>query len=142
MSVQLCEGIWRNLTGQRLVITQCEPVDGQRWTDGAHRYSDDGLFWGRVRLSANDLVAFVELLPDRPQPDQTAEIERLKGEWQTEFTAAQKLRSEVAQLERLLDEAREKLRYQEAAAIAFDHHCEGVKAAFLATIKTLTGVQS
>ena len=177
MSVQLCEGIWRNLAGQRLVITQCEPVDGQRWTDGAHRYSDDGLFWGRVRLSANDLVAFVELLPDRPQPDQTAEIDRLRtelqqtqawrtaatdahsqsealridmqakidrmqAEWQTEFTAAQQLRSEVAQLERLLDESREKLRYQEAAAIAFDHHCEGMKAAFLATIKTLTGVQS
>ena len=74
--------------------------------------------------------------------EQTAEINKLKAEWQSEFTAAQQLRSEVQQLERLLDEAREKLRYQEAAARAFDHHCEGMKAAFLATIKTLTGVQS
>ncbi len=74
--------------------------------------------------------------------EQTAEINKLKAEWQSEFTAAQQLRSEVQQLERLLDEAREKLRYQEAAARAFDDHCEGMKAAFLATIKTLTGVQS
>jgi uncharacterized protein YlxW (UPF0749 family) len=74
--------------------------------------------------------------------EQQTEIERLQAEWRTEFTAAQQLRSQVEQLERLLDEAREKLRYQEAAARAFDDHCEGMKAAFLAVIKTLTGVQS
>ena len=79
---------------------------------------------------------------DKTINEKTAEIDRLKAEWQSEFTAAQQLRSEVAQLERLLDEAREKLRYQEAAAIAFDHHCEGMKAAFLATITALAGVRS
>ena len=97
MSVQLCEGIWRNLTGQRLVITQCEPVDGQRWTDGAHRYSDDGLFWGRVRLSANDLVAFVELLPDRPQPDQTAKIDLLRTTLTEQTAEIDRLRAELEQ---------------------------------------------
>ena len=65
--IQVCEGIWRNLTGQRLVITQCEPVEGQRWTDGMDHYSDNGSFWGSGRESPNDLVAFVGLLPDQSQ---------------------------------------------------------------------------
>jgi len=158
-----------------VVITRCEPVGGQQWTDGFEYYSDDGRYYQSQREDTQDLVSFVGLLPDSlpartdtttavagsvsEDPGriiynleeklkaanatiigQTAEIDRLQAEWQTEFAAAQQLRSEVAQLERLLDEAREKLRYQEAAAIAFDHHCEGMKAAFLATIKTLTGV--
>jgi len=71
--------------------------------------------------------------------EQTVEINKLKAQWQTEFTAAQQLRSEVAQLERLLDEARDNLRTLEADGTAMDHHCEGMKAAFLAVIKTLTG---
>jgi len=177
VSVQICEGIWRNRSNQRLMITRSEPIDGQQWTDGAECYSDDGTYDAILGEGDQDLVAFVGLLPDSlpartdtttavagsvsEDPGriiynleeklkaanatiigQTAEIDRLQAEWQTEFAAAQQLRSEVAQLERLLDESREKLRYQEAAAIAFDHHCEGMKAAFLATIKTLTGVQS
>jgi len=74
--------------------------------------------------------------------NQTAEIDRLNAEWQTEFTAAQQLRSEVAQLERLLDDARDNLRILEADGTAMDHHCEGQKAAFLATIKVLAGGRS
>jgi len=73
---------------------------------------------------------------------QTAEIDRLRAEWLTEFTAAQQLRSEVAQLEQLLDDARDNLRVLEADGTAMDHHCEGAKSAFLAVIKTLTGVRS
>jgi len=209
------------------MVTQCEPVDGQRWTDGAHHYSDNGSFWGEGRKSPHDLVSFVgpfpyssqrapvsrpaetesttavaggvsddpgriiynleqrleaaknrnrqgqEQLAQRHQTinDQTAEIdrlrkelqqteawrtaatdahsqsealrieqateiERLKAEWQSEFTAAQQLRSQVEQLELLLDDARENLRALEADGTAMDHHCEGQKAAFLAVIKT------
>jgi len=191
VSVQMCEGIWRNRTGQRVVITQCEPVGGQQWTDGFECYSDNGRYYQSEREDSQDLVSFVGLLPDKSQPDQTAkidllrttltqqtaeidrlraeleqtqawrtaatdahsqsealridqtaEIERLRAEWQSEFTAAQQLRSEVAQLERLLDDARDNLRVLEADGTAMDHHCEGMKAAFLATIKTLTGVRS
>jgi len=68
--------------------------------------------------------------------EQATEIERLKAEWQSEFTAAQQLRSQVEQLELLLDDARENLRALEADGTAMDHHCEGQKAAFLAVIKT------
>jgi chromosome segregation ATPase len=71
--------------------------------------------------------------------EQATEIQRLKAEWQSEFTAAQQLRSEVQQLELLLDDARENLRSLEADGTAMDHHCEGMKAAFLAVIETLTG---
>ena len=183
MSVQICEGVWRNRSGQRLVITQCKPDDdGQQWTDGAEFYLDDGTYDAILGEGDQDLVAFVGLLP---QPDQTAkiellrttltqqtaeidrlraelqqtqawrtaateahsqsetlrieqaaEIERLKAEWRSEFNAAQQLRSEVQQLELLLDDARENLRSLEADGTAMDHHCEGMKAAYLAVIKT------
>ena len=74
--------------------------------------------------------------------EQATEIDKLKAEWRSEFTAAQQLRSEVAQLELLLDDARENLRTLEADGTAMDHHCEGMKSAFLAVIKTLTGGRS
>jgi chromosome segregation ATPase len=74
--------------------------------------------------------------------EQTAEIARLQAERQSEFNAAQQLRSEVAQLERLLDDARDNLRALEADGTAMDHHCEGMKAAFLAVIKTFVEMRS
>ena len=65
MSVQICEGIWRNRSGQRLVITQCKPDDdGQRWTDGDQRYSDNGSFYGRYGgCSEQDLVEYIGPFP-------------------------------------------------------------------------------
>jgi uncharacterized protein (DUF3084 family) len=229
----MCEGIWRNRTGQRVVITQCEPVGGQQWTDGFEFYSDDGRYYQSEREDSQDLVTFVGLLPDKSQRapvsrpaetesttavgggvsddpgriihnleqrleaaknrnsqalnqlmerdqainektaeidrlrtelqqtqawrtaatdahsqvealriEQATEIERLRAEWRTEFTAAQQLRSEVAQLERLLDDAREELQQLQADSTAMDHHCMGQKAAFLATIKVLAGVRA
>ena len=69
MSVQLCEGVWRNRSGQRLVITQCNPGDdGQQWTDGDQRYSDDGSFYGRYSgCSDQDLVEYIGPFPYRSQ---------------------------------------------------------------------------
>jgi len=66
MSVQACEGIWRNRLGQRLVITQCKPDDDrQQWTDGDQRYSDNGSFYGRYGgRSAQDLAEQIGPLPD------------------------------------------------------------------------------
>jgi len=90
------------------------------------------------RTAATDAHSQVEAL----RIEQSTEIARLQAEWQTEFTAAQQLRSEVQQLERLLDDARENLRTLEADGTAMDHHCEGMKSAFLAVIKTLTGGRS
>lgn len=202
MSVQMCEGVWRNRTGQRVVITQCEPVGGQQWTDGDQRYSDNGSFYGCYGgCSEQDLVEHLGPLPDSSQRapvsrpaetesttaryistnellnektaeidrlrteleqaqawctaatdahsqsealriEQTAEIARLQAERQSEFNAAQQLRSEVAQLERLLDDARDNLRALEADGTAMDHHCEGMKAAFLAVIKTFVEMRS
>lgn len=145
MSVQMCEGVWRNRTGQRVVITQCEPVGGQQWTDGCEFYSDDGRYYQSEREDSQDLVSFVALLPvSRPAEtesttavaggvsddpgriiyelgeklktanatisNQSAEIARLQAEWQSEFTAAQQLRSEnerlQAEVERLQAELR------------------------------------
>jgi len=123
VSEQICEGIWQSRCGQRVVVTQCEPVDGQRWTNGVDHYSDDGSFWGSGRESPHDLVSFIGLLPDQSQQDQTAkvellrttltqqtaEIDRLRIElresnahydrMRLEFTAAQQLRSEVDRLQ-------------------------------------------
>jgi chromosome segregation ATPase len=74
--------------------------------------------------------------------EQATKIEQLQAEWRTEFTAAQQLRSQVAQLEQLLDDARDNLRVLEADGTAMDHHCEGMKAAYLAVIKTFVEMRS
>ena len=99
--IQVCEGIWRNRSGQRLYITQCEPDDdGQQWTDGAEFYLDDGTYDAILGEGDQDLVAFVGLLP---QPDQTAEIARLR----TELEQSQGVRKSLAaEIERLQTELR------------------------------------
>ena len=211
--ITVCEGVWRNRVGQRLVITQCKPDDDwQQWTDGEQRYSDNGSFYVRYGgCSEQDLI---EYIGPRPELNQTAEIERLRAEWQqaqrcvsnaneainaksaeidrlkaeaekawagwsdansalvqqtaevhrlktewqqseavrrelaaeierlnaewtSEFTAAQQLRSEVEQLRQMLDHAREESQEWRANSKELEHHCEGMKAAFLGTIKTL-----
>jgi predicted RNase H-like nuclease (RuvC/YqgF family) len=122
------------------------------------RYSDNGSFWDDCRESPNDLVAFVGLLPDKSQQDQTAKIEllrttltqqtaeidrlrsdndRLQAEWRSEFNAAQQLRSQVEQLERLLCDAREELQQLQADQAADEQHSEGERAAYLWIIKAL-----
>ena len=234
MSVQMCEGVWRTRCGRRVVITRCDSDDnGQQWTDGEHRYSDNGSFFGRYGgCSEEDLVEHLGLLTDslkrapvgRPAETesttafeggvandpgrviydlelklkaanaeidrlrtfvvnaqsranatiigQTAEIDRLKAElqqtqvwrtaatdahsqsevqrtemqaenerlqaeWQTEFTAAQQLRSEVQQLEGLNYKLSEALRDLQEDHTAMDHRAEGARLAFLDVIKTL-----
>jgi hypothetical protein len=138
--IHVCEGVWRNRCGQRLVIIRCDPVDGQQWTDGLQHYSDDGTYC--VNNRGQDLVVFVGLLPGKSQVDQSAEIARLQAEWQTEFTAAQQLRSENAQLERLLNEAREILQQLQADQAADEQHSEGERAAYLEMIKALWEMRS
>jgi Rps23 Pro-64 3,4-dihydroxylase Tpa1-like proline 4-hydroxylase len=164
--IQVREGVWRNRSGQRVVVTQCDPLNGQQWTDGMYHVHDDGKF-SAGRQSNPDLV---EYLGPFWTADQSAEIDRLKAELQQaetwrvaatdaeeqsniqqaeidrlqsdcyrEFTAAQKLRSEVEQLQQQLDEARQESQEWRANARAMDHHAEGMKAAFLLTIKALAG---
>jgi chromosome segregation ATPase len=108
-------------------------------TEQAQRYISD------ANEALNEKTAEIDRLQAR-LAEHGAEIDRLRlqiresnahyDRMRLEFNAAQQLRSEVQQLERLLDDARENLRDQEAAARAFDHHCEGMKAAYLAVIKT------
>ncbi len=152
MSVQVCEGVWRSRCGQRLLITQCEPVDGQQWTDGNIHYSDGGSFYGRYSgESENDLVEYIRPLTDKSQVDQAAEIARLQTDWQSEFTAAQQLRSEGdrlrAEIERLQAELRgyaaeshRQLRTLQAshdsATATLRAEQRGAQAAYLAAIKT------
>ena len=191
MSVQLCEGIWRNRTGQRVVITRCEPVGGQQWTDGFEYYSDDGRYYQSQREDTQDLVSFVGLLPDQSQrapvsrPAETenttavaggvsedpgriiyeleqrlaaetkrteqaqrhisdaneainekaAEIERLRAELQTEFAAAQQLRSENESLT---------VRLQRAEMVAAEalQKWETTEQVCLRIITALAGVRS
>ena len=99
--IQVCEGIWRNRSGQRLYITQCEPDDdGQQWTDGAEFYLDDGTYDAILGEGDQDLVEYIGPLP---QPDQTAEIARLR----TELEQSQGVRKSLAaEIERLQTELR------------------------------------
>ena len=164
MSVQMCEGVWRTRCGQRVVVTRCESDDGRQWTDGADYYSYDGSIWGDERArSRHDLVAFVGLLPDRPQQDQTAEIdrlrielqetyagwsdsnsalaeqtveiERLRAELQTEFAAAQQLRAEN-------DSLTVRLQRSEAVAAEALQRWETTEQVCLRIITALAGVRS
>ena len=114
MSVQICEGIWRARCGQRVVITRCDPLGDQRWTDGIHRYYDDGKYSYDRGQSGGDLVAFVGLLPDKSQVDQAAEIARLQADLQTEFTAVQQLRSKNERLQAEIERLRGELLQPEA----------------------------
>ena len=132
---QVCAGVFRQKCGRYVAVTSCEPQErGQRWTDGVVYYADDGTV---TFLEGGCAVDLVEYIGPFPQPDQTAEIERLKAQWQTEFTAAQQLRSEGEQLERLLDDARDNLRVLEADGTAMDNRAEGARLAFLDVIKAL-----
>ena len=88
----MCEGIWRNRLGQRLVITQCEPVAGQRWTDGMYHVGDDGRF--SAKESNLDLV---EYLGPFPVPDQTAKIELLRTTLTQQTAEIDRLRTELEQ---------------------------------------------
>ena len=112
MSVQACEGVWRSRCGQRVVVTQCEPVDGQRWTDGVYSYSDDGSFWGGGRESPHDLVSFVGLLPDslkRAPVSRPAETESTtavagdvsEGPGRVIYDLEEKLKAANAEIDRL-----------------------------------------
>jgi predicted nucleic acid-binding Zn-ribbon protein len=74
--------------------------------------------------------------------EQQTDIRRLQAEWQSEFAAAQQLRSEVAQLERLLGEAREELQQLQADQAADEQHSEGERAAYLGIIKALWEARS
>ena len=139
MSVQICEGIWRNRCNQRLVITRCEPLGDQQWTDGIQRYSDNGKYNVGDVQSNQDLVSFIGPLPDKSQPDQTAKIEllrttltqqtaeidrlraedaaeneRLQAEWQSQFIAAQQLRSDNDRLRAEIERLRGELQQSEA----------------------------
>jgi len=163
VSVQVCEGVWRQKCGRYVAVISCEPREGgQRWTDGVLYYADDGTVTFHEGGCAVDLVEYIGPFP---QPDQAAEIARLQAEWQSEFTAAQQLRSEndrlqseierlrgelqqsevrntadaeaAGYLEGLLDNAREALRELQEDHTEMDHRAEGARSAFLDVIKTL-----
>jgi len=166
MSVQICEGIWRQNCGRYVVVMSCEPRScGQRWTDGVVYYADNGTVTAYPEGCAVDLEEYIGPFP---QPDQTAAIERLQTEWQSEFTAAQQLRSEgdrlqaevdrlrgellqsevrntadakaaeyAARLEVQLDNSRDALRDLQEDHTAMDNRAEGARLAFLDVIKTL-----
>jgi len=94
VSVQMCEGIWRNRTGQRVVITRREPVGGQQWTDGFECYSDNGRYYQSGREDGQDLVSFVGLLQDSSQPDQAAKIELFRTTLTEQTAEIDRLRAE------------------------------------------------
>ena len=90
----MCEGIWRNRTGQRVVITRREPVGGQQWTDGFECYSDNGRYYQSGREDGQDLVSFVGLLQDSSQPDQAAKIELFRTTLTEQTAEIDRLRAE------------------------------------------------
>jgi len=197
VSVQACEGAWRNRRGQRVLVTHGQSVGGQQWTDGVYHFGDDGSSVAG-RESPEDLVRFIAPLVtvaqtesttavaggvsddpgrivyeleqqleaaksrnrqalnqlaerDKMINEKTAEIDRLRAEWQTEFTVAQQLRSEIdrlqAEIERLKAELRgyaaeshRQLRTLQAshdsATATLRAEQRGAQQAYLAAIKT------
>lgn len=109
MSVQLCEGVWRQKCGRYVAVTSCEQREyGQRWTDGIIYYFLDGTV---TFAEGGSVVDLVEYIGPFPQPGQAAEIERLQGELQQaemqRIAEANALRIEQAdEIERLQAELR------------------------------------
>ena len=135
MSVQICEGIWRARCGQRVVITRCDPLGDQRWTDGIHRYYDDGKYNYDRSQSGSDLVEYIGLLPDKSQGDQTAKIELLRTTLTQQTAEIDRLRSENESLT---------VRLQRAEMVAAEalQKWETTEQVCLKIITALTGVRS
>ena len=70
MSVQACEGAWRNRRGQRVLVTHGQSVGGQQWTDGVYHFGDDGSSVAG-RESPEDLVRFIAPLVTVVQAEST-----------------------------------------------------------------------
>ena len=108
MSIQACEGVWRQKCGRYVAVIACEAREGgQRWTDGVLFYADNGTVTFKEGGCAVDLVEYIGAFP---VPDQSADIARLQAEWQTEFTAAQQLRSENDRLQSEIERLQTELR--------------------------------
>ena len=99
--IQVCEGVFRQKCGRYVAVISCEPREGgQRWTDGVLFYADDGTVTFYEGGCAVDLVEYIGPFP---QPDQTAEIARLR----TELEQSQGVRRTLAaEIERLQTELR------------------------------------
>ena len=109
MSVQICEGVWRNRSGQRLVITQCKPDDdGQQWTDGDQRYSDNGSFYGRYGgCSEQDLVEHLGPLLDSSQRAPVSRPAETESTTARYISTNEALNEKTAEIDRLRIELQE-----------------------------------
>ena len=115
MSVQICEGVWRNRCGQRLYITEREPLHGQRWTDGLRIYSDDGSWPLDGQQTSECLVEYIGPLPDSSQrapvsrPAETESTTAVAGGVSDDpgriiFVLEERLKAANAEIERLRTE--------------------------------------
>jgi chromosome segregation ATPase len=77
-------------------------------------YADNGTVTAYPEGSAVDLEEYIGPLPDKSQGDQQAKIDRLRAEWQAEFTAAQQLRSEGDRLRAEIERLQTELQQSEA----------------------------
>ena len=68
MSVQACEGVWRQKCGRYVAVISCEPREGgQRWTDGVLYYADNGTVTFKEGGCAVDLVEYIGPFPYNSQ---------------------------------------------------------------------------
>ncbi len=113
MSVQLREGIWRMRDGFVTTIYWMPETEGQEahWGNYLGEWNSDGKTCYTDTDSVDDLV---EYLGPIPKTDWSADIARLRAEWQAEFTAAQQLRSENERLQAEIERLRGELLQSEA----------------------------
>jgi len=119
VSVQICEGVWRQKCGRYVAVMPCERREGgQRWTDGVVCYADNGTVTAYPEGCAVDLEEYIGPFPQADIERLRAEIERLRAEWQTEFFAAQQLRSEGERLQTEIERLQTELQQSEARSTA------------------------
>ena len=64
MSIQACEGVWRQKCGRYVAVIPCDRREGgQRWTDGIIHYFDDGTVTFAEGGSVVDLVEYIGPFP-------------------------------------------------------------------------------
>ena len=89
------------------MVTECDPADGQRWTDGGHHYSDNGSFWGEGRESQHDLVEYIGPLPDSSQRAPVSRPAETESTTARYISTNEALNEKTAEIDRLRIELQE-----------------------------------
>ena len=119
MSIQACEGVWRQKCGRYVAVIPCDRREGgQRWTDGIIHYFDDGTVTFAEGGSVVDLVEYIGPFPyssQRAPVSRPAETESTTARY---ISTNEALDEKTAKIDRLQAELQQTQQWCTAATDA------------------------